>query len=220
MVERVRAGGDALGPLAEFLATRFAALPADCGNEAVPGTDESPRNRDWSARPTTRDQARIEEVIAPLLMPQSRLLHVGIGNSGLARRFCGQVAQVDGVTISHAEIEQANSLHLPNYIVRLLNKYGRDFATLIGPYDFILDNNPTTFACCRAHFARMMQTYAAMLALGGILVTDKAGLKHLASDNSTLARWSFSSADWLSLAQVMGLACERHGETVLILRRR
>ena len=200
-------------------ATRFAALPADCGNETMPGTDESPRNRDWSERPTTRDQQRIEDFIAPLVQAGSRLLHIGIGNSLLARRFSGQVAAIAGVTISRAEIDHAQTLNLPDYTVHLANKYARGFVKIGRGFDFIIDNNPSTFACCRSHFFRMMAGYMAILAPGGMIVTDRSGLAHLASDNPALERWRFSPDDWHELAQALNMTSARQGEDVLTMQK-
>ena len=205
--------------LADLGVTRLAALPSDCGNETMPGTDESPRNRDWSERPTTRDQKRIEDFIAPLLQKGSRLLHVGIGNSLLARRFSGQVAAIAGATIARAELDHAQTLCLQDYTVHLANKYARSFVKIGHGFDFIIDNNPTTFACCRIHFFRMMASYQAMLAPGGMIVTDRAGLAHLASDNPALERWRFSPDDWLALARTLDMTAVAQGADVLTMQK-
>ena len=203
--------------LAARLNALFPGLPGDCGNETRPGTDESPGNRDWSQRSTTRDQARIERVLEGMLTPFSRILHIGIGNSSLASRFCGQERAICGLTLSQAELAHARSLQLPGYDAKLINKYGREFMALAGDFDFIIDNNPTTFACCNRHFARMMLACRARLAQDGLMLTDKTGLAHLASDDPQLGRWSFSESDWKMVAQTIAMTTRAHGEHVLAL---
>ena len=204
--------------LTRLMNRRFEMLPLDCGNETTPGTDESPAHRDWSLRPTTLDQARIEKFIAPRLQPDSRILHVGIGNSGLARRFSGKVSEICGITISGREFDHAKSLGLPGYRPLLINKYSRAYVALADKFDFIIDNNPSTFACCRAHFWRMMVASRDKLRPGGMIATDKGGLAHLASDAPQLERWRFSPLDWLAVAQALGLKARREGNFVLTMR--
>ena len=204
--------------LAARLNALFPGLPGDCGNEAEPGTDESPRNRDWTRRSTTKDQTRIEQFLVAKLTPASRILHIGIGNSSLATRFCGHNRRVCGLTISLAELEHAKSLHLPGYHVYLCNKYGMDFQAIQGPFDVLIDNNPTTFACCTRHFSRMLLGYRAKLAPGGIMIADRAGLAHLASDDPALARWCFSPADWATIGEIMGMMVAAQGEHVLTMQ--
>ena len=203
--------------LADWMTGRFSSLLGYCGNETAPGIDESPRNRDWSQRPSTKDQLRIEDFLSARLTAQTRLLHVGIGNSMLAQRFCHEVASIDGVTITRAEQELALSLRLPGYAPRLLNKYSGAFAQMGGSFDFIIDNNPSTFACCRRHFARLMLACKSMLAPGGLMLTDRAGLAHLASDAPELKGWSFSAEDWFALAEAMAMHASEHGGQVLAM---
>ena len=66
---------------------RFSELPFDCGNDISPGIIYGPDLRDWSAKATTPDQYRIEKFIDRFDLRDKRVLHVGIGNSGLAKRF-------------------------------------------------------------------------------------------------------------------------------------
>ena len=197
--------------------SRFAQLPAWCGNEQAPGNDETERWRDWSQRNTTRDQARIEAFIAPLLTPRTRILHVGLGNSRLAERFCGQVALIAGITITLAEHDRAVSLNLPHYQPMLMNKYSSAFAQMPGKFDLIIDNNPSTFGCCRTHFFRMMLAYKRLLASGGILVTDRAGLGHVSNMSNSHERWGFSDDDWMAVADAMGMRGEARDATILTM---
>jgi hypothetical protein len=61
------------------------------------------------------------------------------------------------------------------YRVLLHSKYDRN-ALQSETFDFIVDNNPATFACCLSHFAAMLELYAAVLAEDGRAVTDIVGL--------------------------------------------
>lgn len=115
------------------------------------------------------DQLAIEQVLTP-----GRILHVGIGGSRIARRFAARSERIDGITICRPEIGAAPAL--PNYHVRWLNKYGPELGALAGGYDWIVDNNPSSFACCRRHFSEMMDTYVRLLAPDGRLVSHARGL--------------------------------------------
>ena len=197
--------------------TRFAQLPAWCGNEQVPGNDETERWRDWSQRNTTKDQARIEAFIAPLLTSQTRILHVGLGNSRFAERFCGEVALIAGITITLAEHDLAMSLNLPRYQPLVMNKYSSAFAQMPGEFDLIIDNNPSTFGCCRTHFFRMMLAYKRLLAPGGILVSDRAGLGHVSNLSNSHERWGFSGEDWMAVADALGMRGAERDATILTM---
>ena len=102
---------------------RFPELPFDCGNRSDPGIIYSEDLRDWSDKATTPDQWRIERYIDRFDLRGKRVLHIGIGNSGLARRFHRRVGQIVGTTIDQPEIDVAQSLALPNYAFVLHNKY-------------------------------------------------------------------------------------------------
>ena len=123
---------------------RFPELPFDCGKCADPGVRFSEELRDWSDKATTPDQRRMELYIDRYDLREKRILHIGIGNSGLARRFQGRVAEIVGTTIDEPEIKVAEALGLPNYRFVLHNKFSGDNQALAGSFDFILDNNPTS----------------------------------------------------------------------------
>ena len=94
----------------------------------------------------TPDQLQIEAAIAPHLRPDDVVLHVGIGSSRIARRFGTTVAQIDGITVVERELLAAPEM--ANYRPMVVDKYR---ALPAGPYTWILDNNPSSFACCRRH---------------------------------------------------------------------
>lgn len=146
--------------------------PTDCGVADPAGIY---RDVSFANQPTTPDQARIADVLATQLRPESRILHIGVGNSGLAVRFAPAIAHIEGITIVPDELTAAIALNLPNYRVTLLNKHSPSLAKLPGPFDVIVDNNPGSFACCRRHFGDMLHIYANLLSPTGQILTDERG---------------------------------------------
>jgi hypothetical protein len=207
---------------AERLAARLSAtgafgrVPADCGNDAAAGVDEVPEWQVWTGRPTTPDQSRIEAALEELAEPGSRVLHIGVGNSSLGRRFAPRVARILGTTIHEPERAAAAALGLPNYTAVRANKYAADMDRLEGPFDFIVDNNPASFACCLHHFARMWVAYVELLAVpGGRLLTAQPGMRWVVTGNDP--QWALGPADWEYLAGVLEMPMEHVGEEVYAL---
>ena len=196
---------------------RFPDLPFDCGNRSDPGIIYSEDLRDWSDKATTPDQRRIEHYIDRFDLRDKRILHIGIGNSGLAGRFHGRVAEIVGTTIDQPEIDVARSLALPNYSFVLHNKYSGDRDRVPGKFDFIIDNNPTSPCCCFRHLADLVEFYAARLAEGGQIVTDREGLGWI-PDNSN-RRWSFNFDDLASVGAAVGFRAFRANRNVYVLSR-
>jgi hypothetical protein len=149
-----------------------------CGKLDFPGLAIDEDNAvDYSERETTVDQARIEEQLERMDLTGKTVLHVGIGNSGLAKKFAPRAEWIDGLTVSANEKSRAEQLDISNYQVHLLSKYGRDFvSTLDRRYDFIVDNNLASFACCKFHFYQMMDSYLWALKPGGRILTDQRGM--------------------------------------------
>jgi len=205
--------------LVELQRTRFAGLPLDCGQDDDPGVLDAEEWRDWSAQPTTTDQWRIEAYLDRFSLRGKRILHVGVGNSGLARRLHRDVAEIVGTTVVPAECRHGESLDLPNYRVLLHNKYLAAGAPA-GPFDFIVDNNPTTFGCCLKHLRAMLESYAAALAPGGRMVTDRQGLGWVSAGPGQNPRWAFDFDDLAAVAPLAGLGAWRHDETIFLLAKR
>lgn len=200
------------------LARPFNECLDDCGRDDAAGVDEVGQWRDWSTKMTTPDQLRIEDALEGLVAATTTLLHVGIGNSSLAQRFAARVRAIDGITIQVPEVQHASALRIHNYRALLFNKYAGDLVSTLGRrYDFIIDNNPATFACCQRHQFRMLCGYRALLAPGGRLLTDRLGLGWTATDNDP--RWSLDYADWVLLAQRLGLVPFRLTESVFVIER-
>jgi hypothetical protein len=100
--------------LADLRNRRFPSLPLDCGKECDPGIVDVAQWRDWTRMETTPDQLRIEDYLDCFDLADKRILHIGIGNSGLARRFSRRALEIVGTTVVEAEALQGACLALPN----------------------------------------------------------------------------------------------------------
>lgn len=201
----------------ELHVTRFAELPLDCGNCVDAGIIYSEDLRDWSDKATTPDQARMERYIDRYDLRTKRILHIGVGNSALARRFHNRVREIVGTTIDEPEIRVARALSIPNYSCILHNKYsGRD-TDISGKFDFILDNNPTSPCCCIRHLADLFSFYATKLNPSGMVVTDLGGLQWVPAGSS--ARWRFDFDDLSAAAATAGIRAYYGTRKVFLLSR-
>ena len=194
---------------------RFRNLPYNCGELDSPGVDETEEWRDFSARESTDDQLRIEDIIARTAMAAGgNLLHIGIGNSGLAERLHPKFARIAGITIQPGELNRAVLLRIPNYEVRNYNKYKAGLAALFaGKFDIIVDNNPTSFCCCCMHLNMMMRSYAEMLKDGGVILSDRAGLKWVTPQNNK--GWKIKIPEWFLIGKSFGFEGIAFSENVV-----
>ena len=203
------------------LQERFRGLPLECGKPDDPGIEERGEWSDWADHKTTPDQLRIEDYLDGFDLTGRTILHVGCGNSGLAARFAGRARRIVGTTVTPGELSYAQgwieSSDVRNYQVLLHNKYlGREG---VGDetFDFIIDNNPSTFGCCLTHFSRMMEFYAGALAPGGQIVTERVGLGWAMPHSHP--RWGFDAADLDAFARLFGLGTHEIGANVIVLAR-
>ena len=183
---------------------RWLRATSDCGGTAPARY----RDASWNDE-VTPDQLQIEDAIAPHLRHDDVVLHVGIGSSRIARRFGSTVAQIDGITVVERELLAAPEM--ANYRPMLVDKYR---ALPAGPYTWILDNNPSSFACCRRHFGELLDAYAARLAPGGRLVTELRGLAY-----AEPYAFGLSPARFQRMGRVRGLRVEWLADPVLAWRR-
>jgi hypothetical protein len=188
-----------------------------CGNDENPGHDEVPEWQVWTDRETTRGQARIEESLEGIVGRATSIFHVGVGNSGLALRFGHRVAMIHGITLHQEEKARADRLRIPNYAVWVINKYSSGMTKIRGGFDFIVDNNPSSFACCFFHFCRMMVCYREMLCGGGVLLTDALGLGWVTTGGDSA--WSLDWVDWVRLAEALTMTARQLTPTVYALAR-
>ena len=203
--------------LAELRATRFPELPCFCGKVDGVGVDETEEWRDWTHQETTPDQERIEEYLLARPLSGLSILHVGIGNSSLARRLSPRVSRIVGTTITPGEIRFAEELGLPNYEVFLHNKYSGSPLPTSTTFDIIVDNNITTFCCCLRHLENLMKLFSTSLAPRGIVITDRAGLNWVTSMPGANPRWGFDSNDLAAVASRVGLNVYTAGEDTYLM---
>ncbi|HEX8137928.1 MAG TPA: hypothetical protein VF544_10090 [Pyrinomonadaceae bacterium] len=188
-----------------------------CGELERPGLAlDLPIWVDHTRDETTVDQARIEAVLDKMELSGKNILHVGVGNSKFARRFAGRVNLIDGLTVNQNEKALADSLPISNYTAYLLNKYGREFLlTLTNRYDFVIDNNLASFACCKYHFYRMLDNYLWSMRPGGQILTDQQGMDWVIEDS----RWVLAYEDLLALEKKFPVRAHRLTETVFALQK-
>jgi hypothetical protein len=154
----------------------YATYREDCGSEQ-PGVASNEEAIDWTRQETTPDQARIEAVLDTMALAGAQILHVGVGNSKLAQRFASRVHGIDGITVHENEKTGADVLAIANYSVYVINKYGREVMSVLPhTYDFIIDNNLASFACCKKHFSVMLENYTTVLRSRGRILTCQIGM--------------------------------------------
>ena len=200
-------------------AARYDGCVEVCGRLDHPGlATDVPRWIDHTGLETTVDQARIEDALEGMDLDGCRILHVGVGNSGLARRFLPRAGLVDGITVWKPEKDLADSLGIPNYTVHFLSKYSREFLLTIGNrYDYIVDNNMASFACCKYHFHRMLDNYLWCLLPGGRMLTDQRGMDWAVDDDP---RWQFTYDDLVALGRRFPVEAAKVTDTVYEIRHR
>jgi hypothetical protein len=197
--------------------SRYESCREICGEMENPGLAlDMPIWVDHTKDETTVDQARIEAVLDRLDLVGKNILHVGVGNSKFARRFASRVHLIDGLTVSRNEKALADSLKIDNYTVYLLNKYSREFIlTISHKYDFVMDNNLASFACCKYHFYLMLDNYLWSMRPGGQILTDQQGMDWVIEDS----RWVLTYEDLLALEKKIPVRASRMTETVFSIQK-
>ena len=174
----------------------YATYKEFCGNLEQPWVTLNSAAVDWTHQATTRDQAHIEAVFDTMAVTGASILHVGVGNSRFAQRFASRARRIDGLTVHQNEKTHADALGLPNYTVYMLNKHSQEFVSVIAnTYDFIIDNNLASFACCKYHFSVMFENYLWALTSHGQILTCQIGMDAYHGDFG----WVMTYADLVSL---------------------
>ena len=176
----------------------YATYKEFCGNREQPWVTRNSEAVDWTQQQTTRDQTCIEAVLDSMAVTGTAILHVGVGNSGFAQRFASRARRIDGLTVHQNEKTRADALGIPNYAVYVLNKHSPEFVSIIAnTYDFIIDNNLASFACCKYHFSVMFENYLRLLTPRGQILTCQIGMDVYHGDFG----WVMTYADLLGLQQ-------------------
>ena len=198
---------------------RFPELPLDCGERIEPGIADLAEWRDWTVQLTTPDQLRIEEYLDRHDLAGKTILHIGTGNSELARRFHGRARSIFGTTVVPSEVERAEALGIPNYRAVLHNKHSGNNDDVPRGFDFIVDNNPTTFCCCLVHLEAMLDFYGSRLSPTGQVVTDRVGLGWTTEAERSNPRWRFDFDDLAAVAPLAGLNAYAVTDHIYVLSR-
>ncbi|HYM00519.1 MAG TPA: hypothetical protein VEZ90_16310 [Blastocatellia bacterium] len=187
-----------------------------CGNLDRPGLAlDMPLWVDHTKDDTTVDQARIETELVKQDLTGRNILHVGIGNSQFAWRFSARASLIDGLTVSENEKMLGDSLGIGNYTIYFLNKYGREFMSRISnKYDFIIDNNLASFACCKYHFYSMLDNYIWSSRPQAQILTDQRGMDWVIEDE----RWKLTYQDLLGLEKKFPVRASRVTDTVFSIQ--
>lgn len=165
-----------------FLLIRFALFRRHCDDVLLPNIAYS--DGSWIKRKTTSDLRRITTFLTER-KERSSILQIGIGNSSLFATIGDAVNRFVGITIVSDEVEHART-SFPDafglrYTVLLMNKYSDELASLEGGFDFIVDNDLSSYACCRHHFGSMLKAYHGLLAPGGCVLIGIDGLGYFDS---------------------------------------
>lgn len=163
-------------PLRVFRRRRYQNFTLKCCDSQIPPIRYIEGS--WVSKKITLDQIRMNAYLSSQPLMGTNLLHVGIGSSAIAKSFANKVDHIDGVTVTQAEYDHALTLHCNNYRIFQFNKYGNQMLELPRHYNFILDNNLSSYACCIYHFKTMLEQYLQLLKPNGQLVTDTKGLRY------------------------------------------
>src|SRR5216683_6895494 len=189
----------------------YATYKEFCGNREQPWVTRMSDAVDWTQQETTPDQARIEAALDTMAVTGASILHVGVGNSRFAQRFASRARLINGLTVHQNEKTQADALGIPNYTVYVLNKYSPEFgAVLTKPYDFIIDNNLASFACCQYHFCVMFENYLRALASHGQILTCQIGMDAYVGAFG----WVMTYADLVSLERTFPMHVSKMTDVV------
>ncbi|RFB79661.1 hypothetical protein [Methylovirgula sp. 4M-Z18] len=173
---------------------------------------------DWSGRSTTYGQRRVEAYLRDHSQAGQTVFVTGVGNSLFAQDFADHFAGIDGVTLLPSEKVRADALGIPHYRVRVQNKYQNGLADAFGgAYDYIVDVNLASWACCQTHVAAMMRAYHRMLKSGGSILTDREGLDWL--EKGVDPHWRMDFADLQILAGEFGFTAQSRTDWVYALHK-
>lgn len=202
----------------------------DCGREPDVATHDAADQfaswplLDYSSCEPTEDQAAINRWLAAADLRERDILHVGTGNSSVARLLAGKVRGIASVTVARNEWEHGNALGLPRYEVHLLNKHSDDFARRFeaASFDCILDNNLASFACCQRHLERYFETLVHLLRPDGFILTHWLGMQWTldVGVDDVEPVWRLDAGKLRAIASAYGLSVERQDELFFLRRAR
>lgn len=180
---------------------------------------------DWSQRiEAGSDEQEIVRIIDGPEARDKRVLHIGIGNSFLARRLAKEARYIDGVTMNPREAEIARKVNILSYRVIVGDKHlPETYWKLRGTYDWIIETGLTTYSCCPYHLASYFGLLLSMLAAGGTIWTHEAQFgqrwhtqKHL--EESPIPAMEVA-AELAEMAVHWPIDCQLYGQVIAIRRK-
>ena len=132
----------------------------------------------WEDRNTTSDECEIiNKFFNKKKIFKKNILHIGVGNSDLAKSI-DPSNNILGISLSYKEIFFGKSLNLKNYKILFCDKYSKNFSKILKKkkFDFIIDTNLKSYACCQSSFDFMMHNIFNSLKKKGILITSTKGM--------------------------------------------
>ena len=134
----------------------------------------------WENKNETEDEKYIVNYLnaKPETFQNKNILHVGIGNSYVARKLLFY-NRIDGISLSQDELNFASKLNLSNYNFFFQNKYAKKniFDNKLKFYHLIIDVNLKSFTCCQIAFNEMFKSYVEIINRNGKIITSRSGLK-------------------------------------------
>lgn len=166
-----------------LLLGRYIFFPRLCSQDGLPHITYS--DGSWINRKMTKDLLIIRDFL--LTEPKGqRLLQIGVGNSGFFETMKEHAREIVGITIVEDEVVRAKTLAAAApecpYTVILKNKHTADYTDIpAGPFDYIIDNDLSSYACCHTHFADMLNAYRNLLTPHGAVLVGLRGLGYFDS---------------------------------------
>lgn len=165
-----------------LLDLRFIFFRNSCSDSQLPSISYS--DGSWVNRNTTADLRAIELFLAKVSDPID-VFQAGVGNSSLFGAIENKARRLVGITIIQDEIDYARKLYPKDFGIRyhvgLLNKYTETLTDLAGQFDFVVDNDLSSYACCKTHFNSMLKAYHSMLKPKGAILVGLRGLGYFDS---------------------------------------
>jgi len=166
-----------------FLLLRFYAFKKHCNKGMTSKITYS--DGSWISRKTTSDLRKIQTYLSGI-EESLEVLQIGIGNSSLYRVMeSTPMKRLVGVTIVDDELNYAASefpeVFNDRYKVFVANKYSDDIKEVGENFDFIVDNDISSYSCCNHHFLKMLANYYSLLKPGGTVLVGLKGLGYFDS---------------------------------------
>lgn len=165
-----------------IIKARYHSFPANCGESSFVKLSYS--DGSWTTRKTTKDLRNIEAFLSPHTDP-IKVLQIGVGNSSLYKNIRHRTSKFVGITVVEDEVDFAKQSfpdeYGSKYKVTVCNKYSSRLVTLGVGFDYIVDNDISSYACCKKHFNDMLEAYSRMLSKNGKILIGFNGLGYFDS---------------------------------------